>query len=214
MNTGIGDAVNLAWKLAAVLQGRATAALLDSYEPERIAFARRLVGTTDQAFTGVTSSGAIARIVRLDLVPFFMPSLFAFPAVRRFMFRTVSQTSVNYRGSSLSEGRAGKVHGGDRLPWVKAASSCDGADNFTPLRSLEWQVHVYGDAGPDIRSLCEGRKLPMHVFPWRSEMRGSGLRRNAVYLVRPDGYVALADPDGRGAAVSSYLDSRELRPAK
>ena len=56
MNTGIGDAVNLAWKLAAVLQRRATPALLDTYEPERIAFARRLVATTDRAFTGVTSS--------------------------------------------------------------------------------------------------------------------------------------------------------------
>jgi 2-polyprenyl-6-methoxyphenol hydroxylase-like FAD-dependent oxidoreductase len=53
MNTGIGDAVNLAWKLAAVLHGRAKPSLLDSYEPERIAFARRLVATTDQAFTGV-----------------------------------------------------------------------------------------------------------------------------------------------------------------
>jgi 2-polyprenyl-6-methoxyphenol hydroxylase-like FAD-dependent oxidoreductase len=51
MNTGIGDAVNLAWKLAAVLHGRAEPALLDTYEPERIAFARRLVATTDRAFT-------------------------------------------------------------------------------------------------------------------------------------------------------------------
>ena len=65
MNTGIGDAVNLAWKLAAVVHGRADPSLLDSYEPERIAFARRLVATTDQAFTGVTSDGAIARRVRL-----------------------------------------------------------------------------------------------------------------------------------------------------
>ena len=56
MNTGIGDAVNLAWKLAAVLQGRAKVSLLDTYEPERIAFARRLVATTDRAFTTVTSS--------------------------------------------------------------------------------------------------------------------------------------------------------------
>ncbi len=38
MNTGIGDAVNLAWKLAAVVNGGATGALLDSYEPERIRF--------------------------------------------------------------------------------------------------------------------------------------------------------------------------------
>src|SRR5260370_20307152 len=42
MNTGIGDAVNLAWKLAAVVRGRANASILDSYAPERIAFSRRL----------------------------------------------------------------------------------------------------------------------------------------------------------------------------
>jgi 2-polyprenyl-6-methoxyphenol hydroxylase-like FAD-dependent oxidoreductase len=40
MNTGIGDAINLAWKLKAVLAGRAPDAVLDSYEPERIAFAQ------------------------------------------------------------------------------------------------------------------------------------------------------------------------------
>src|SRR6266849_5261763 len=82
MNTGIGDAVNLAWKLAAVVHGRANASLLDSYEPERIAFARRLVATTDQAFTGVTSRGASARLVRLDIVPLLIPPLFALADVR------------------------------------------------------------------------------------------------------------------------------------
>src|SRR5262249_39452122 len=76
MNTGIGDAVNLAWKLAWVLQRRADESILESYEPERIAFARRLVKTTDQAFTAVTSSGPIARFVRLDIVPAVLPLLF------------------------------------------------------------------------------------------------------------------------------------------
>src|SRR6185437_3545484 len=37
MNTGIGDAINLAWKLAWVTKGKAPDALLDTYEPERIA---------------------------------------------------------------------------------------------------------------------------------------------------------------------------------
>jgi len=210
MNTGIGDAVNLAWKLAAVVHRRANASLLDSYEPERIAFARRLVATTDQAFTGVTSPGAIARRVRLDIVPLVIPSLFALRTVRRFMFRTISQTAVNYRGSSLSQGRAGAVHGGDRLPWVTVGVNGVDEDNFTPLTSLDWQVHVYGDAGPEIQAACNGRKLPLHVFPWRPEMRRAGLRPNAVYLVRPDGYVGLADSEGRATAVTSYLDARGL----
>jgi 2-polyprenyl-6-methoxyphenol hydroxylase-like FAD-dependent oxidoreductase len=210
MNTGIGDAVNLAWKLAAVVHGRADASLLDSYEQERIAFARRLVATTDQAFTGVTSSGAIARLMRLHIVPLLIPGFFALKTVRRFLFRTVSQTAVNYRGSSLSEGRAGTVYGGDRLPWVKTGLK----DNFAPLTSVDWQVHVYGDAGPEIHAVCDGRNLPLHVFQWLPDMSRAGLRRDAVYLVRPDGYVALAAPAGNATAVTSYLDARELTQSR
>jgi 2-polyprenyl-6-methoxyphenol hydroxylase-like FAD-dependent oxidoreductase len=216
MNTGIGDAVNLAWKLAAVVHENADASLLDTSEPERIAFARRLVATTDRAFTIVTNPGAVARRVRLNLAPLVIPALFALKTVRRLIFRTVSQTAVTYRGSRLSEGRAGTVHGGDRLPWVKMNGDMNGVgeDNFTPLTSLDWQVHVYGAATPEIRAVCEGRSVPLHVFPWHPETERTGLRRNAVYLVRPDGYVALADPEGSAAAVTSYLDARKLKPAR
>jgi 2-polyprenyl-6-methoxyphenol hydroxylase-like FAD-dependent oxidoreductase len=153
MNTGSGDAVNLAWKLAWVLQSRADESILESYEPERIAFARRLVKTTDQAFTAVTSSGPIARFLRLYAVPSVLPLLFALGPMRRFFYRTVSQTDVNYRGSSLSAGQVGSVHGGDRLPWVKMKD----ADSFAPLTALDWQVHVYGEATRDLRKLCADR---------------------------------------------------------
>jgi len=84
-------------------------------------------------------------------------------------------------------------------------------DNFTPLTSLDWQVHVYGDAAPEIRSACDERKLPLHAFPWRPEMGRTGLRRNAVYLVRPDGYVPwriLRAAPRR----SPHLDARKLSP--
>src|SRR5215204_553320 len=86
MNTGINDAVNLAWKLAAVVQGRASPSLLDSYEPERIAFARRLVATTDRAFTAVTSPTALARLIRTQVAPRLLPVLVRSASVRRFMF--------------------------------------------------------------------------------------------------------------------------------
>ena len=204
MNTGIGDAVNLAWKLADVLGARADASLLDSYEPERIAFARRLVATTDRAFTIVTSRGPLARRIRIGLVPRVVPILTSFSAVRRLMFRTISQTQVNYRGGPLSVGRAGRVHAGDRLPWVEAV------DNFAPLASLDWQVHVYGEPTPDIAAICQARRLLLNVFPWRTDMSRTGLVRNAVYLVRPDGYVALADPDARPVTLQTYLDERRL----
>jgi 2-polyprenyl-6-methoxyphenol hydroxylase-like FAD-dependent oxidoreductase len=55
MNTGISDAFNLVWKLAAMLKGQASDGLLDSYDLERRAFARKLVDTTDRLFTFVTA---------------------------------------------------------------------------------------------------------------------------------------------------------------
>ena len=209
MNTGIGDAVNLAWKLAAVVQNRAHAAILDSYEQERIGFARTLVATTDRAFTSVTSSGPVARLVRLRIVPFLIPLFFRSKSMRRMMFRRVSQIEIDYEGSSLSVGWTERVQGGDRLPWVKNADSA--GDNFVPLRSLDWQMHVYGDASKELRALCEARSLPLHVFPWRGEMRRTGLWRNAAYLVRPDGYVGLADAVASTAAITTYLDARGIR---
>ena len=57
MNTGIGDAVNLSWKLANVIQGRAGEQILETFESERIGFARKLVETTDRAFQGMVSEG-------------------------------------------------------------------------------------------------------------------------------------------------------------
>jgi 2-polyprenyl-6-methoxyphenol hydroxylase-like FAD-dependent oxidoreductase len=208
MNTGIGDAVNLAWKLAGVLHGRAGDSLLDTYEPERIAFARRLVATTDRAFVFVTRRGPIARFVRVRVVPRVIPFVFSLRPVRRFMFRTISQTTISYRGSRLSAGAAGRVHGGDRLPWVRL----DGADdNFAPLGSLDWQVHVYGEGTDGLAAACRERGLALHVFPWRASVGRARLARNAAYLVRPDGHVALADREASATTLRAYLDARGLR---
>jgi 2,4-dichlorophenol 6-monooxygenase len=52
LNTGIQDAHNLAWKLAAVVKGQADDALLDSYEPERRPVGRRNVDFATTAFFG------------------------------------------------------------------------------------------------------------------------------------------------------------------
>jgi hypothetical protein len=62
-------------------------------------------------------------------------------------------------------------------------------------------------------SVCAGRHLPLHVFPWRQSVEDAGFARNAAYLVRPDGYVGLADPAASASELESYLDARKLRPA-
>jgi hypothetical protein len=142
MNTGIGDAAHLAWKLAMVLRDRASEELLDSYESERSAFARRLVATTDRVFTFATADGPIARLVRTRLVPLVAPAVLGIEAAREFLFRTVGQLALNYRDSPLSSGKAGEVHGGDRMPWVTR----DGHDNYEALPPAAWQCQVYGSA--------------------------------------------------------------------
>lgn len=208
MNTGIGDAVNLSWKLANVLRGKAPASLLDTYEPERIAFARRLVATTDQAFTAVTSDSELAVLIRLHVVPHVLPALMGSDAARRFLFRTVSQTNINYRSSELSEGHTGRLHAGDRLPWLQLG---DNSDNFAPLSSLDWQIHIYSNwTCPDIGRLSSQRKLAFHVFPWQPSFAQSGFAENAVYLIRPDGYIAFADPTAKARNLAAYLDQQGL----
>jgi 2-polyprenyl-6-methoxyphenol hydroxylase-like FAD-dependent oxidoreductase len=209
MNTGIGDAINLAWKLAAVVAGRAPDKLLDSYETERIGFARRLVATTDRVFSLVTSEGRIADILRTRVAPLLIPRLVAFEPVREFMFRTVSQIMLNYRQSPLSRGTAGRVHGGDRLPWAVV----DGADNFATLAAMDWQVHVYGSASAELAAWCAAQNLPLHVFDWRSAHEVAGLGRDALYLLRPDTYVALADGAGAPNALERYFADQGIQPA-
>jgi 2-polyprenyl-6-methoxyphenol hydroxylase-like FAD-dependent oxidoreductase len=209
MNTGIGDAVNLAWKLAASLREPRSSPLLDSYEPERIAFARRLVATTDRAFTAVTSDSAFARFVRTKAIPAIAPGLLRLPAMGRFAFRAVSQIAVNYRDSSLSRGEAGKLYGGDRLPWVKIGQGIQ--DNFAALASMDWQIHVYGDPSPGLQALAAGRNTSLQVFPWDAGMGHVGLKRNAAYLIRPDGYIGLADAEGSAAAIGAYLKEKNLK---
>ena len=122
------------------MAGRAPDKLLDSYEAERIGFARRLVATTDRVFSFATAEGRIADILRTRIAPVLIPRVAAFESVREYLFRTVSQITLNYRGGPLSHGAAGHVHGGDRLPWVPI----DGQDNFATLATMAWQVHVYG----------------------------------------------------------------------
>jgi 2-polyprenyl-6-methoxyphenol hydroxylase-like FAD-dependent oxidoreductase len=209
MNTGIGDAINLAWKLAAVVAGCAPGTLLDSYEAERIGFARRLVATTDRVFSFVTSGGRFANVMRTRVAPIVIPKVVAFEPVRELMFRTVSQIMLNYRNGPLSRGSAGRVHGGDRLPWAPV----DGVDNFASLSTMDWQVHVYGSAGAELAAWCSARDAPLHVFEWRSEYEKAGLARNALYLLRPDSYVALADGSGSPGALDRYFADHGIRLA-
>jgi 2-polyprenyl-6-methoxyphenol hydroxylase-like FAD-dependent oxidoreductase len=209
MNTGIGDAINLAWKLAAVLQARAGDALLDTYQAERRGFATRLVATTDQVFTFATSPGRFARIVRTRVFPVVVGLAVRVAAVRALMFRTVSQIGVSYRKSPLSAGAAGHVRGGDRMHWVETASG----DNFEGLDPRSWHVEVHGQVRQGLKDWCDMNGVALHSHRWTAAAETAGVRRDAAYLLRPDGYVALAVPSGSDRALERYFTARSMRPS-
>jgi hypothetical protein len=113
-------------------------------------------------------------------------------------FRLVSQTQIRYPESSLSAGQAGEVRGGDRLPWVESL------DNFAPLRSLEWQMHVYGEPRANVSAHCARLSVAVQQFPWNHDAAQAGFARDASYLVRPDGHVALALEGDDPSALDAY----------
>jgi 2-polyprenyl-6-methoxyphenol hydroxylase-like FAD-dependent oxidoreductase len=199
MNTGIGDAVNLAWKIAAVLQGRASAAVLDTYEPERIAFAHLLIASTDKAFRVATSASPLVSFFRRYIMAHLVGAVTRTKKGGRMIFNTVSQTRIEYRKSALSDGRAGASRGGDRLPYLETAEG----DNHAPLSSLDWQVHVYGKPCKALAAALNTRRIALHRFAWTPAAKRAGLTRNAIYLVRPDGHIAAIAK--KPAAILDYL---------
>ena len=210
MNTGIGDAVNLAWKLAAVVRHEAPDSLLDSYEIERLAFARKLVDTTDRLFSFITAEGNVADFMRTRIAPLFASVAYGIDTVREQIFRIISQITINYHDSPLSIGSAGAIKAGDRLPWVEI----DGIDNHAPLQKIDWQVQAYGEAGDGLRAWCLLHAMPMREFAWSQAHEDAGFVRNAHYLVRPDGHVALCalcDPSAGPDAIAHYFRDRAYR---
>ncbi len=207
MNTGIGDAFNLGWKLAHVVSGRAKPDLLDSYEPERIAFARTLVATTDAAFTRIVDPGIAGHILRSVLIPRLLPAITGMAATRRALFLAISQLHIAYPDSVLSEGRAGKLRGGDRLPWIAG----NGATNFDLAPKLGWQVHVTGAVDAGFASDCDELGVAVHRIAWTDAAKAAGFVEGGAYLVRPDGCLGLVMQAQDGRALGGYVRARGLR---
>jgi hypothetical protein len=138
-----------------------------------------------------------------------MPAAMQFGSVRRFVFRTISQLAFEYRESPVSVGSAGNVPAGDRLPWVRLD---DGGDNHSALRDLHWQVHVYGKASEVLETCCAKNGLRLRQFSWIRAARAAGLKRDALYLLRPDGHVGFASPSQDAGALADYLSRLQLRP--
>ena len=192
MNTGLGDAVNLGWKLAAALRPAAAAeALLATYEAERLPFARELVATTDRAFTGATRASAWAGFVRTQLAPRLLPLALRLPLFRRRLFRTISQIAIAYPQSVLSQGHIAAAAGGQRLPWV------DG--RYELLHPPGWHLLHVGPVPPAVAAWAGRWSLPVSAVA-----AAAGEAPGTVYLVRPDGYLGLVAAEFEETRFSDY----------
>ncbi|KAK6361160.1 hypothetical protein TWF730_004904 [Orbilia blumenaviensis] len=187
MNTGLGDASNISWKLAAVLAGKANLDILDTYQPERRPFAERLVNTTDKSFSIATDRGFIGWVWRTMVMGNIAPLIFRLGLLDNTLFETVSQIRIEYRDSPISNGnRISGLYAGDRLPWI---SFENGVDNFDQLGALNWQIHVYGNLDGNIRALGQEKNIHIHNFPFNEDVKAKGIPKDAAILLRPDGHI-------------------------
>jgi 2-polyprenyl-6-methoxyphenol hydroxylase-like FAD-dependent oxidoreductase len=187
MNTAIGDAANLGWKLAFAGSGPGGAELLGSYDLERRPVARHVLALTHLAFWGEASTGRLPSALRGGLAPMAAPLLPVLIGRRRFVaggMRMLAQLRVNYRRSPLSvqgaQRRPGRPRAGDRLPDQVVTAG----GNLVRLHELLARpgVHVLLDRdAAGLEALPPDPLISIHRL---TSVPGRGLT-----AIRPDGYI-------------------------
>ena len=219
MNTGLQDAYNLAWKLALVVADKADAALLDSYERERVPVADRLLATTDRAFRLVISDHPLAGVLRTQVLARLAAFGMRQPRIQAFVFRIVSQTAIRYRGGPLAESTGELPHdapaAGDRFPWMELALAPDGPieDLYTRLDDTVFHLLAFGQPAPGDEIGCTDL-VRVHAVTADGTNRTALARARvpvpSFYLLRPDGHVGLCGRMLDVAAVRRYLAERVM----
>src|ERR1700754_3521585 len=196
MNTGIGDAENLAWKLALVVSGRADERLLDTYEAERPPIAKGVLDTTSGVTAVVVGQARASRLLRdRILVPLLNQRW-----MQNLITERASQLRVSYRQGPLGAGLSRFLPGtrvGDRIA-DRTCTTVDGASvRLYDVLGPEWAL-----LGPEALADIARERLGDVVA-----LRGE---RDAV-LVRPEGHRAGRATDAAGLRV--WLDNALGEPA-
>ena len=116
MNTGMQDAFNLGWKLAAVVSGGADPLLLDSYQAERHPIAARVIEQT----TRMTDMGTLDHRVQQVLRNSALHLAGRLAPVRHLLAAQLTETDLTYRHSPIvaGDGHRSGVRPGDSAPEV------------------------------------------------------------------------------------------------
>ncbi|MFH9866428.1 FAD-dependent oxidoreductase [Streptomyces lydicus] len=217
MNTGLQDAANLGWKLAAVIQGHAPAALLDSYQAERHPVGKMVL----------RSSGAIIRLALVHHAPGRAARAVATQLINRL--RPLARRAVrNLSGIGIAYPAGPRAHrlAGHRAPDIQLA---DGSRLYELLRQGRFVLITPAGEPAVAQWPANSGDAPSHPAPAHPDAsrptpsRAGALRpadgrlihavwrgdRRTALLVRPDGYVAWATdataPAERAAALRTAL---------
>jgi hypothetical protein len=191
MNTGMQDAMNLGWKLAAAVRDRAPSGLLDTYHVERHRVGAQVLAMTDGFNRLVDGSSAIRRAMQARVVRLL---LWFGPTHRRLIGR-LTGIGIAYAGPRHSHPWTGR-----RVPDLATEDGRlyellrDGQFVFLDFTSAGAAVHAVHRTSPQVCAV-RGRRPAAGGTP-------------AAVLVRPDGYVAWAgddQPDVTGEAVSAVV---------
>jgi len=177
MNTGIQDATNLGWKLAAEVHGWAPPWLLNSYQAERHPVGREALRVTD-LLQHLTLAPPVVRVVR----PILARLVLGVKPLRRALRRRISGLSIAYPSP-----RGQRVHPwtGQRVP----DASLDEFRLYELMRGGRFILLDRTDDGRVARAAEEGWADSVDI------VRASTvptLAWPALLLVRPDGYAAWA----------------------
>ena len=121
MNTGLQDAYNLGWKLAAVLNNQIKESILASYAAERMPVAKALLNTTDRIFNVISTRKWLSNLLKRYIMPNAIKLVWTNKRMRTYFFKQVSQTGISYRNSkiNLQLGQSTDLKAGDRLPYFE-----------------------------------------------------------------------------------------------
>ncbi|AQA01828.1 hypothetical protein BVC93_04540 [Mycobacterium sp. MS1601] len=215
MNTGMQDAFNLAWKLAAVVHDEAGSALLDSYHTERHPVAAEVITMTERLSRGGTLSGPgqHVRNTVLRAVSHVKP-------LPRAVAGWLAEVTVNYRDSPIvlrTHGlRGASVAAGDHFPDLGDNTVAHqllkgwgpGHTTLTVAGNHRLPVPVHGH-GRQVLLTANGTRVAGYdlVIADQQQLaaRRLGLPEGGVVVVRPDGYIgAVAALEDR-LAVTAYF---------
>jgi hypothetical protein len=223
MNTGLGDAFNLGWKLGHYLNGCGTDALLESYHTERHGIAQKLLAETDH------STSLIARLDRHQPrdEEVFLPRMCnrgfarAFPAAASGLSLSYeSAEAAQLPAATLRSGRqlpyvVDGEGGGDSLHWLGGGQFCcllvPAADSGGEQRCRELATHLLQVSHGAVRAIVlAGPQAAADVsLPHAAQQRlrhAFGLDAGSYLLIRPDLHVALCGEIREPAPLWRYLD--------